>query len=90
MCIDLIKQDRNYLNCIPPKILYSKEIKRLLLDYDDIETVRELFDIITIPENCLICMESNTEGLNLRCNNKFNHYYCLECFTTWYKQDKKK
>lgn len=43
---------------------------------------------------CLICQSKDEDlMINLKCqtnNNIYDHYYCMECFSHWYSEKKKK
>lgn len=37
--------------------------------------------------SCLVCCRNKNYILNLKCNNKFDHCFCVDCFYQWYSKN---
>jgi len=67
-----------------------------MINYDDIlqhkndfEKLKEIFvhKIITKNHCCLICRNENAIVIDIGCKDEFDHYFCVECFCGWYKNN---
>jgi hypothetical protein len=74
---DKIKENRNN----------TKILQKLIQNFAQLE---EYKISIESEQNdnpvCLICMQDNNVLFNLKCFNKNNHHYCIDCFCLWYSK----
>jgi TPR repeat protein len=65
--------------------LESKYNQKLFLDKIE-EELKKQEDVCN---KCMICCEalSNIQLINFRCNDKFDHYCCLNCAKKWYSEN---
>lgn len=78
--------------------IYDKILK--YSQNNDIEQLDKIFNnkIISseIKKMCIICKQEEEKYIvNLKCNinpknKKYDHYYCLDCFCNWYRNNEKK
>jgi hypothetical protein len=69
---------------------------------NNIQELKKIFKNIEKNKNmdyaCIICMsrccdnadDNNNVMLNLKCKNKYDHYYCIKCFCKWFRNNSKK
>jgi TPR repeat protein len=68
--------------------LYEKEI---FIQNISQNTSYKNMSIINVQNECLICnVDTFQYMINTKCNNKYDHYYCFDCFKQWYKNNKNK
>ena len=60
----------------------KKNLKKLYQQLLESHQIKES----NIIEICAICKDEK-EVLNLKCNNKYDHYYYSECFKNWYSKN---
>ena len=86
ICLAAIKQNKSAKQ-------YSKfEIKTifdlLLENKNNIEQLKKYMNNIEkYNKDCLICRNNENTVINLRCCDKYDHCYCVECFCEWYKNN---
>jgi hypothetical protein len=70
---------------------YIKTEKNIFIGNIKKLTTYKNISVINVKNECLIC-NSNTFQymINTKCNDKYDHYYCLECFEKWYTNDTNK
>jgi hypothetical protein len=76
--------------------IYDKILK--YAQNDDLEQLNKIFKnkIIQpdIKKMCVICKQEEEKYIvNLKCNinsKEYDHYYCLNCFCNWYRNNEKK
>ena len=66
----------------------NKEIKYEILENNNI--IQHKIEEKNLNLECIICCELNNIIINLKCQNKHNHYYCTNCFCQWYTNHPKK
>jgi hypothetical protein len=80
---------------------YDKIVKRILFEKinkhkNNLEELRKItWNMGFIEENndeleCLVCKESKQYMINLKCQKKYDHSFCIECFYQWYKNNETK
>ena len=65
-------------------------IKQNIKSIEKLKKVFEYHEENTHENECVICFEKHINTLNFKCNNKHDHYYCLECFCKWYNKKRDK
>jgi tetratricopeptide (TPR) repeat protein len=74
--LDMIKYD------VPFDVINKKMVEDELFKYQI-----SLFQNNACSYECTICKSATLKCINLKCYDKYNHTYCIECFSNWYKNN---
>ena len=98
-CVDSMNSLANYYEETEHNNMKALEYYIMSKKSDDIERLQKIvFDeimddittlkyITTTEDNeCSICYEKKKMMINFKCEERYNHYYCLKCCKTWYEE----
>jgi len=60
----------------------------ILLNANNFFDMKQMFkNSTTVKDTCFICKDIQEPIINLKCNDKFDHYCCVKCLCEWYKNN---